>query len=41
MRVKDTFRYKIIRPIVCGLVHLFFRPQVVGLENVPKEDLMC
>lgn len=37
MRVKDTFRYKIIRPITKGVIYLFFRPQVVGLENVPKE----
>ncbi len=37
MKRKDTLFYKFIRPIVRGLVYLFFRPQVVGLENVPKD----
>lgn len=36
MKKKDTFIYKIIRVIVKGLVYLFFRPQVVGYENIPK-----
>ena len=32
---KSTFIYKIIRPIVKVLVYLFFRPEVVGKENIP------
>lgn len=32
---KSTFIYKIIRPIVKGLIYLFFRPEVVGKENIP------
>lgn len=37
MKKYDTVVYKIIRPVVAGLVKVFFRPQVVGLENIPKE----
>lgn len=37
MKKNDTFVYKIIRPIVARLVKVLFRPQVVGLENIPKE----
>lgn len=34
---KSTFVYKIIRPIIKGLIYLFFRPTVVGRENIPKD----
>lgn len=34
---RSTIVYKIIRPIVKGLVYLFFRPTVVGRENIPKD----
>lgn len=37
MKKKSTVVYKIVRPIVKGLVYLFFRPEVVGRENIPKE----
>lgn len=37
MKKRSTLIYKIIRPIVKGLVYLFFRPEVVGKENIPKD----
>ena len=37
MKKKSTLIYKIVRPIVKGLVYLFFRPEVVGKENIPKD----
>lgn len=37
MKKKSTVVYKIVRPIVKGLVYLFFRPEVVGRENIPKD----
>ena len=37
MKRRSTFIYKIIRPIVKGLVYLIFRPEVKGLENIPKD----
>ena len=33
---RSSFIYKVIRPIVKGLVYLFFRPKVIGKENIPK-----
>lgn len=37
MKKKSTFIYKIVRPIVKGLIYLFFRPTVIGRENIPKD----
>lgn len=37
MKKRSTLIYKIVRPIVKGLVYLLFRPEVVGKENIPKE----
>lgn len=37
MKRRSTFIYKIVRPIVKGLVYLIFRPEVKGLENIPKD----
>lgn len=37
MRIQDTIFYKIVRPIVAFLIRLLFRPQVEGLENIPKD----
>ena len=37
MKIKDTCFYKIVRPIVSFLIRLLFRPQIDGLENIPKE----
>lgn len=37
MKYKDTMFYKIVRPLVNVLFKVLFRPQVVGLENVPKK----
>ena len=34
---KSTLIYKIVRPIVKVLVYLFFRPEVIGRDNIPKE----
>ena len=37
MKKRSTFIYKIVRPIVKGLVYLIFRPEVIGKENIPKD----
>ena len=37
MKKRSTFIYKIVRPIVKGLIYLFFRPEVKGRENIPKD----
>lgn len=37
MKRRSTFIYKIVRPIVKGLIYLFFRPEVKGRENIPKD----
>ena len=34
--MKDPLFYRIIRPIVTLLVRLVFRPNYIGLENIPK-----
>ncbi len=33
----DTIFYKVVRPIVKGLIYTLFRPTVVGLDNIPKD----
>ena len=33
----DTLFYKIVRPLVRGLFKVLYRPQVIGIENIPKE----
>lgn len=33
---EDTLIYKLARPVVKGLFYFIFRPEVVGLENIPK-----
>lgn len=35
--MKDAFLYKITRPIITFLFKLFFRPKIVGIENIPKD----
>lgn len=37
MKIKDTIFYKIIRPIAWFLIKILYRPQVIGLDNIPKE----
>lgn len=37
MEIKDRRFYKIVKPLVSFLIKFLFRPQVVGLENIPKE----
>ena len=37
MKKRSSLIYKIIRPIIKGLVYLLFRPKVIGLENIPKD----
>ena len=37
MKIKDTLFYKTVRPITSLFIKLCFRPQVSGLENIPKE----
>ena len=34
--MKEPLFYRIIRPIVTFLVKLVFRPNYIGLENIPK-----
>lgn len=34
---KDATLYKIIRPIITILFKTFYRPKIVGVENIPKE----
>lgn len=36
MKIKDTIFYKIIRPLVTLYIKLFYRPTVIGIENIPK-----
>lgn len=36
MKKRSSLIYKIIRPIIKGLVYLLFRPKVIGKENIPK-----
>lgn len=35
--MNDCLFYKILRPIVTGFVKIFFRPNIFGIENIPKE----
>lgn len=34
--MKDNILYKILRPIITVLVKLFFTPEILGKENIPK-----
>lgn len=36
-KMRSTLIYKIVRPIIKELIYLFFRPNVVGRENIPKD----
>ena len=35
--MKDSFLYKILRPIIKGLFLIVFTPKIVGKENIPKD----
>ena len=35
--MKDKLFYKIVRPIIIILIKIFYPPQVLGLDNIPKE----
>ena len=37
MEIKDRIFYKTVRPLVSFLIKVLFRPQVIGLENIPKK----
>lgn len=37
MKIRDTYFYKIVRPLVSFLIHFLFRVEVVGLENIPRK----
>lgn len=37
MEIKDTRFYKTVKPLTTFLIKFLFRPQVVGVENIPKE----
>lgn len=37
MEIKDTKFYKRVRPITSFLVKVLFRPEVVGVENIPLD----
>ena len=34
--MKEPLFYRIVRPIVTFLMKLVFRPNYIGLENIPK-----
>ena len=34
--MKDPIFYKLVRPIVKGLIYLLYRPKIIGKENIPK-----
>ena len=34
--MKEPLFYRIVRPIVTFLVKIVFRPNYIGLENIPK-----
>ena len=36
----DTLFYKIVKPLINFLVFVLFRPEVVGVENVPKDGAL-
>lgn len=37
MKICDKKFYKIVRPLVVFFIRVFFRPRVIGVENIPKE----
>ena len=37
MKIKDTVFYKVVRPLVSFLIRLLFRPQIIGVNNIPKK----
>ena len=36
MNIRDTIFYKIVRPIVYLYIKIFYRPEIVGIENIPR-----
>ena len=34
--MNDNKLYKILRPLVTGFVKIFFRPTIIGIENLPE-----
>ena len=37
MKIRDTIFYKTVKPLTSLLIKVLFRPEVIGLENIPKE----
>ena len=37
MKIRDTYFYKIVKPLVIFIIRFVFRPEVVGVENIPKK----
>ncbi len=37
MKIRDTYFYKIVRPLVSFLIHFLFIVEVIGLENIPRK----
>ena len=35
-KAKEPILYRVIRPIVTVLFKLFYRPTIIGVENIPK-----
>ena len=35
MKIRDTYFYKIVKPLVIFIIRFIFRPEVVGTENIP------
>lgn len=34
--MKDAMLYKLVRPIITFLFKTFYRPKIIGIENIPK-----
>ena len=37
VKIRDTYFYKIVKPIVIAFIRCIFQPEVVGEENIPKK----
>ncbi len=36
--MKEPLLYRVTRPIITILFHIFFHPHIIGKENIPKEE---
>lgn len=35
--MKEPILYRVVRPLLKGLIHVVYRPKMIGLENIPSE----